>query len=150
MTESPKAIYERLNALGGGLDTFQQQYQVFNGNGQSDFNASAHALTSGTIALHLGEPVATLYGEGREARTRISTLFSEGRLLNEGEMRDGLRDVFNNRVGNEIAKYASENNLGELALAHLAGDALARGLLIVNEFRDPRILDPSAGTILGN
>ena len=66
---------------------------VFNGHGQSDFNAVAHAYTSAGIAYHHGQTWATIYGEGREAQTQLNALFSEGRVLTEGEMRDGLRYI---------------------------------------------------------
>lgn len=149
MTESIREIYDRFNSAGGPLDQLQQQYGIFNGNGQSDFNAVAHAYTSAGIAYQHGESWANIYGEGREAQSRVGTLFGEGRLQTEGESRDGLRDIFNNRVGNQIANYARENNLPESAMADLVGDALARGLLIVNEFRDSRIIDYRMGTHLG-
>lgn len=149
MSETIREIYDRFNSDGGPLDQIQQQYVIFNGNGQSDFNATAHAYTSAGIAYHHGEFWANVYGEGREAQTRVSVLFEEGRLLTENEQRDGLRDVFNNRVGIEIAQYARDNGLSEAVMADLVGDALARGLLVVNEFNDSRITDPSLGTHLG-
>lgn len=78
MSETIREIYDRFNSGGGPLDHIQQQYVIFNGNGQSDFNATAYAYTSVGIAYHHGEIWANVYGEGREAQSRISALFEDG------------------------------------------------------------------------
>jgi hypothetical protein len=61
---------------------------------------------------------------------------------------DGLRDTFNNSVGLEIADFVTSASLPEGAIGILVNDALNRGLLIVNEFDDPRIstskIDPGS------
>tara|TARA_R110002095_G_C4115334_1_gene225683 strand:+ start:411 stop:662 length:252 start_codon:yes stop_codon:yes gene_type:complete len=69
MTESVSEIYKRYSRNGGLLEKFQQEYKVYNGILQSDYNASAHAYVSAAIALHHGEFLASLFGEGRELRT---------------------------------------------------------------------------------
>ena len=134
MTESVSEIYKRYSRNGGLLEKFQQEYKVYNGILQSDYNASAHAYVSAAIALHHGEFLASLFGEGRELRT---FLFDKNSSLE-----DGRRDIFNNRVGIEIAKFAIANKLTEEDLGPLVADALTRGLLVVNEFKDKRVNIP--------
>lgn len=131
MTESVSEIYERYLSDGGPLDQIQQNYLIFNGQGQSDFNAVAHTYTTAGIAYHHGESWANFYGTGRE----LGTILSDG----SGVLLDSARDIFNNRVGIEISEYALTNNLPEFVLDDLVADALERGLLVVDEFADSRI-----------
>ncbi|NGN45005.1 hypothetical protein G6N74_28520 [Mesorhizobium sp. CGMCC 1.15528] len=112
------------------IENAQQEFLIFNGDGQSDFNALAHALTSAGLVFNHDVLTATIYGEGRE----FSDIFG-----GPSTFVDSVRDSFNNRVGVKISQFAQSYDLPENALAILAADALKRGLLIVDEHNDSRI-----------
>lgn len=127
-TETLHETFERYRDV--EVEEFKSKYRVFNGRGQSDFNAVAHALTSAGLVYRHGFEQGTLAGELREVRS----LFDK-----HNSFKDSLRDNFNNKVGAAVAKYALENGLPEEALGLLVKDALDRGLLAVSEHKDPRV-----------
>jgi hypothetical protein len=126
---TPFDTYDRYTAPEGPLNQMRLDYGISNGNGQSDFNAIAHALTSAGLQYNWGFTATTVLGELRE-------------LTNSGSTpQDSVRDRYNNQIGAQISFYADDNNLPEEALEALVNDALNRGLLVVNENIDSRIKD---------
>lgn len=126
--ETLQETFERYRDI--EVEGFKSKYRVFNGRGQSDFNAVAHALTSAGLVYKHGFEQGTLAGELREVRS----LFDKN-----NSFKDSPRDNFNNKVGAAVAKYALEHGLPEEALGVLVKDALDRGLLAVSEHMDPRV-----------
>jgi murein DD-endopeptidase MepM/ murein hydrolase activator NlpD len=132
---TPWDTYDRYSVEGGLVDQMGATYQISNGNGQSDKNAIAHALTSAALHLLWGRGIADVLALGREVTNTGNTI------------EDSRRDVYNNIIGFQIARYVYDNNLPEEAIPILVNDALNRGLLIVNENTDSRLNGSFTGTI---
>jgi len=115
---------------GGILDQTRTEYGIRNTIHSTDFNSLAHTQTSAAITIHFDYGAARAAGYGREIYTgQLGTL-------------DSQKDVFNNDVGIRIGDYARKNrlDLDDADIARLSVDALNRGLLVVNEQLDQRLV----------
>jgi hypothetical protein len=102
--------------------------------GDASTNAVAHALGSAYLAYDHSPIEAAALGWGREFKSYF--------LHDQGNTAwDTFKDLYNNRVGRNIADYARRNNLSRDQIQDLILDALSSGKLIVTH-EDPRI-DPS-------
>lgn len=124
---------EKFSRPDGLIDQFEEMYGVRNSldgetNPSSDLNAMAHAYTSAGLAYRWGTLKADFQGFWKEA-------FGSS----DSSEADSERDTHNNDVGQQIGEFARENGLPDTLLDELIYDALQRGLLIVQEYKDPRM-----------
>lgn len=86
-------------------------------------NAFAHAYASAHIAYENGRLVSNMLGNGREYRSFLTgsakAMIGRPNWSLSGVFRDGHRDMFNNHVGNQIARYAKRHGLPKGALGYL-------------------------------
>ncbi|HLI98355.1 MAG TPA: hypothetical protein VKT76_01440, partial [Bradyrhizobium sp.] len=102
--------------------------------GAASTNAIAHALSSAYLAYDHSPAEASILGWAREHK---SYWFEPERPA----AWDTFKDLYNNQVGRNIAKYIRNNNLSREQIQDLVLDVLSSGKLIVTQ-QDKRI-DPS-------
>ena len=119
---------------------FAEQYARARGFDASATNAFVHAYVSAMITFERGEYIAKFVGDAREWSTTEDYYKN-----NRPDYRtDTFRDLYNNMIGRDIGKYASDNDLSQRAVANLVERSLDRGDLIKSISKsnpDPRIPD---------
>lgn|GEM_PF-4547492 len=104
----------------------------------NDVDAFRHAYASGVITMHFGESAANLLGEGVEMLGGLRDSFKKAFHISttdpEQYVREKNMDLWNNRVGREIAL----NSVTKAAFVRNLAEALKTGKLIINPTTDMR------------
>ncbi|MGO4386760.1 calcium-binding protein [Microvirga sp. 2YAF29] len=123
-----------------------RQYGIKNDIPKNDLqkNAYFHAYVSALLAYDYGSTIASMLGTLREINDvkKKEKELETGKLTQTqflNQMRDVQRDLHNNVVGRAIAEYAKQNGYTRDQLDDLVKEALDKGLLVTNEFKDPRV-----------